>query len=150
MSWKGNVIPQLSSVATLCVYSANCPIDPIYATYLNVVPLPNGNKLAENGTYFITCKNVHGSYGCLPVNKNNDTTLFDLFQFPLAWWLKNTHYSLERLSSTRSTVLKASKRKMCTTTGTSKSNAVLTAQSTLISSTRHTTGAEVWGNFILF
>ncbi|KAL5257729.1 hypothetical protein ACHWQZ_G012597 [Mnemiopsis leidyi] len=50
------------------VYSATCSIDAIYATYLNVVPLPNGNKLSENGTYFITCKN----YGETFVNKVYD------------------------------------------------------------------------------
>ena len=26
--------------------------------YLNVVPLPNGNKLSENATYYVTCKNA--------------------------------------------------------------------------------------------
>jgi hypothetical protein len=42
-------------------YSATCGIDAIYATYLNIVPLPNGNRLSENGTYYIACKNASTS-----------------------------------------------------------------------------------------
>ena len=46
--------------------SKNCDIDPIWSSYLNIVPLPNGNALQENSTYIIACIKVCSFRKCGP------------------------------------------------------------------------------------